>query len=98
MFCLYRITILFSFILIFFNASAQDLNVLGKLEDFSDAPTYYNLKKAKRHKEEVRILDLSNQKLDEFPLGILELKNLVVLRIDSNQIDVIPDEIENLKE
>jgi Leucine-rich repeat (LRR) protein len=94
-----RVSFIFFFLLLStFKSTAQDLNVLGNTDGLSEAPIFYKLNKALKHKEEVRILNLSNQKLDEFPEKILELKNLVILLLDSNQIEVIPDEIGELKD
>jgi len=82
-----RVSFIFFFpLLSTFKSTAQDLNVLGNTDGLSEAPIFYKLNKALKHKEEVRILNLSNQKLDEFPEKILELKNLVILLLDSNQI------------
>lgn len=58
---------------------------------------YTNLDSALAHKEEVVRLNLRKQKLKEFPISILELKNLQYLDISKNKIKQLPDSISRLK-
>lgn len=46
---------------------------------------------------EVYKLDLSKQKLNNFPIEILSFKNLIYLDISKNRITKLPDNIDNLK-
>lgn len=60
-------------------------------------PVYTNLSKALRNAEKVYKLNLSNKKLNEFPIDILKLKQLRLLILDSNTISFIPQQISELQ-
>ena len=57
---------------------------------------YRSLDKALKEPEKVYILDLNKEKLKDFPLEILQLKNLNVLLLQKNKFKEIPDTIQNL--
>lgn len=59
--------------------------------------TYSNLEDALKNKEIVKTLILKKHKLENFPMGILELENLERLDISRNYIKEIPKEISSLK-
>jgi leucine-rich repeat protein SHOC2 len=65
--------------------------------DISQKPFYSSLSKALRNADKVYKLDLSKKGLTEFPFEILQLKELRVLVLDSNQITIIPDQIKELQ-
>ena len=56
-----------------------------------------NLDSALAHPEEVVALKLEKQKLTEFPMEILTLKNLEVLHLGRNKLTSIPSDINRLK-
>jgi len=60
--------------------------------------TYRNLEMALREPDKVVVLDLSRQKLDEFPMEILQFKNLKELYMSKTKLRVIPAEIGQLTE
>lgn len=72
------------------NNSDIELNI-------KEQPTYYNLNKALRNKENVYKLNLAQKNLKKFPVEIFELKKLRHLILDSNQITTIPKAINLLK-
>lgn len=63
---------------------------------FSQGLTCYSIQEALQHKDSVTTLILKKQKLQSFPLEILELRNLKRLDISRNSIKEIPPEIEKL--
>lgn len=60
--------------------------------------TFRNLELALKNPEKVYVLDLSKQKLDEFPMEIIQFKNLRELYLGKNKIKDIPSEIGKLTE
>lgn len=58
---------------------------------------YVNLDKAKLKPDFVVELDLSDSKLDSFPMEILQFKNLKFLILSDNNISEIPSDINKLK-
>lgn len=60
-------------------------------------PVFNSLEKAVANKSQVYKLNLSNQKLKEFPKEILLFENLQELNLGKNQIKEIPQEINRLK-
>ncbi len=60
-------------------------------------PVFNSLEKAVANKNQVYKLNLSNQKLKEFPKEILLFENLQELNLGKNQIKEIPAEINRLK-
>jgi len=59
--------------------------------------TYTSLEEALKAPLEVYKLDLSKQKLTEFPTQIYAFKNLNVLHLNKNKLTLIPNEIKQLK-
>lgn len=59
--------------------------------------TCHSIEEALQNKDSVTSLILKKQKLQKFPLEILELKNLERLDISRNYIKEIPEEITRLK-
>ena len=57
---------------------------------------YSNIGKALKNKTEVRILDLSDNNLNELPSNIGDLKYLEKLWINSNNLEYLPPSIGNL--
>lgn len=64
---------------------------------FSQGLTCYSIDEALVHKDSVTTLILKKQKLQSFPLEILELNNLERLDISRNYIKEIPSKIQELK-
>jgi Leucine-rich repeat (LRR) protein len=68
---------------------------------FSQVPDstfiYTNLEEALKEPEKVYHLDLSKNKLKNFPMDILKFTNLRTLKLYKNKIDSIPNEISQLK-
>lgn len=62
-----------------------------------DYKVYRSLGKALRHKDHVFVLSLEDKKLEDFPVSILELKNLRTLNLTRNNISIIPKEIIELE-
>jgi hypothetical protein len=58
--------------------------------------TYFDIREALKHKDEVVRLDLSYKKLNSFPKEILQLKNLKRLNLSHNNITAIPPQISGL--
>lgn len=77
-----------------FNLNAQRLLSTTELEK---QPTFYSLDKAVANKDKVYKLNLSKQKLKEFPKEILLFPNLQILILANNQITEIPKEINQLQ-
>jgi Leucine-rich repeat (LRR) protein len=57
---------------------------------------HYSLNSALVNPLEVYVLDLTKTKLSEFPIEILEMKNLHILKLGKNKISVVPDSIGSL--
>ncbi|MBF3355343.1 leucine-rich repeat domain-containing protein, partial [Leptospira borgpetersenii serovar Hardjo-bovis] len=68
-----------------------------KIQACEEPGTYRDLTKALQNPLEVRVLDLSRQKLKTLPIEIGQLKNLQRLYLHYNQLTVLPQEIEQLK-
>jgi leucine-rich repeat protein SHOC2 len=75
------------------SAQAQLLDTLA----LDTVKTYTSLESALKNPEQVYRLKLSKQKLQEFPMEILKLKNLNVLDLGKNRIKVVPAGIKELK-
>lgn len=58
---------------------------------------YINLEDARKNPDKVYKLDLSDNKLREFPIEVLMFKNLQVLNLSDNHIKSIPPEIKIFK-
>lgn len=67
--------------------SAQTLDSIA----LDTAKTFKTLNSALKNKEEAYILDLSKNKLSDFPMEIFQLKNLNVLILKRNKIKALPD-------
>ncbi|MFI5204400.1 MAG: leucine-rich repeat domain-containing protein [Flavobacteriales bacterium] len=76
-------------------SSAQETDSLTQTPD--SLHTYTSIAEALKHPDLVFYLDLSKQKLKEFPAEIFTFKNLVSLDLSRNKIAVIPAEITSLK-
>ena len=59
---------------------------------------FRSLAEAEKNPEEVLILNLSRQKLREFPIQVLNFPNLKILDLSKNKISQLPIEIEQLQE
>ena len=57
---------------------------------------YYSLSEALKTPDKVYVLNLSREKLKNFPIEILKLKNLQKLDLFKNKLDSIPDNIHHL--
>jgi leucine-rich repeat protein SHOC2 len=66
-------------------------------EELEQAKRYASLSEALQNPDEVRVLDLSNQNLNEIPAEIAKLKKLQLLELQNNKIEYIPKEIGELK-
>lgn len=65
-------------------------------EELDTCRIYTSLEDAKQNPLEVFILDLSKSKLTSFPMEILEMKNLHILKLSKNKIVTVPDSISGL--
>lgn len=54
---------------------------------------YTSLNEAKQNPLNVYVLDLTKSKLTNFPIEILEMKNLHILKLSKNKLVTIPDSI-----
>lgn len=77
--------------------SRAQTDTLDEAEEPDTLHTYTSLAEALKHPDAVLYLDLSKQKLKEFPVEIFKFKNLVSLNLSKNKIEVIPVEISGLK-
>lgn len=59
--------------------------------------TYYSLESALKNPDKVYKLKLTKQKLTDFPMEVLQLKNLNELILNKNKITHIPMELKELK-
>ena len=66
-------------------------------DELDTVTVYADLQEALNHPENVYALDLSKQKLNDFPRGIFKLTNLNILILKKNKIAVVPDSIFMLK-
>jgi len=66
-------------------------------EELDTATVYHSLSEANLNPDFVFVLDLSKQKLSEFPKDIFNYKNLNVLILAKNKISKLPDSISSLK-
>jgi len=78
----------FSFFLFHFSFSQEEVDTNY---------VYTNLETALKSPEKVYHLDLSKQKLEEFPMDIVKFTNLRTLNLFKNKIKTVPDEIARLK-
>ncbi len=79
----------------FFNHTYSQ-NLLSQYE-LEKKPVFTSLEKAVANKNQVYKLNLSKQKLKEFPKEILLFENLQELNLSDNLIKELPNEISNLK-
>jgi hypothetical protein len=89
------------FLCIFFVATLI-LAVFGFLIQNKEAnkkekTTFYDLEAAKLKPESVVELNLSNTKIDVFPVAILQFRNIKFLALNNNNISEIPNEINQLQ-
>ena len=88
-----KILLTISIILASFCGKAQVL----PSDELDRVGVYTNLSSALKNPEEVYALDLSKQKLTEFPREIFQLTNLNILNLKKNKLEEIPDSIFVLK-
>lgn len=65
--------------------------------EYGEYKVYKSLKKALKHKSQVKILHLHDKQLKEFPIEILKLKELKILSLYKNELTEIPSSIDQLK-
>lgn len=91
-----------AFLCIFFLASlilaAAGLLIQRKEGMKKEKSTFYKLEEAKLKPEMVVELNLSNTKLDTFPVAILQFKNIKFLILSHNNITEIPNEVNKLQQ
>ncbi len=87
---------------IFFLASlilaAVGLFIQSKEGKKKEKTTFYKLEEAKLKPEMVVELNLTKAKLDEFPVAILQFKNIKFLTLSNNNISEIPNEVNKLQQ
>lgn len=66
------------------------------LAEIDTCRIHYTIESARINPLEVYVLDLTKTKLTEFPIEILEMKNLHILKLGKNKISVVPDSIATL--
>lgn len=88
----YIVSILFS-VLVSIHVNAQTFS----LEELDTLTMYTDLRDALEVPDQVYALDLSKQKLNEFPREIFKFRNLNILILKKNKIEEIPDSISVLK-
>lgn len=94
---LFRTALIISFL---FSVSVGFGQIITQ-QQLDTAKVYTSLEEALKNPDGVLILKLEKQKLKEFPLQILQFKNLCILSLAKNKIPSIPEEISqlsNLKE
>lgn len=72
-------------------------NICDKTIKINKKTTFYSLEKAKLKPEFVIELNLSQTKIDTFPMDILQFKNLKHLILNHNNIKEIPNELNQLQ-
>lgn len=77
--------------------AAYGLLIQSKEAKKKEKSSFYNLEEAKLKPESVVELNLANSKINEFPLAILQFKNLKFLTLNNNNISEIPNEINQLQ-
>lgn len=86
---------------IFFVASlvlaAFGVFIQSKEAKKKEKTTFYSLKEAQLKPEAVIELNLSNAKIDEFPVAIFQFRNLKFLILSNNNITEIPNDVNKLK-
>lgn len=91
-----------AFLCIFFLASlilaAVGLFIQSKEGKKKEKTTFYKLEEAKLKPEMVVELNLTKAKLDEFPVAILQFKNIKFLTLSNNNISEIPNEVNKLQQ
>lgn len=86
------------FLICFFIALTSGAEAqLVAIEKLDSLPVFKSLDAALKNPDQVYRLDLSKQKLKEFPKEIFRFKNLNELILDKNKITEIPDSIFTLK-
>lgn len=65
--------------------------------EYSGYQKYRSLDKALANKNNVKLLDLSNQELEVIPEGVFELIHLEVLILNNNKLEKIPRNIQSLQ-
>ena len=76
-----------------FTGSAQVISA----NELDTVTIYTDLREALKSPENIYALDLSKQKLNEFPRDLFKLTNLNILILKKNKIAVVPDSIFVLK-
>lgn len=84
-------------ILIFLLTSMVSEAQVLPCNELDTMPVYTNLQEALKNPKTVYRLDLTKQKLKEFPREIYQFTNLNELILDKNKISIIPDSISVLK-
>lgn len=91
-----------AFLCIFFLASlilaAIGLVIQTKEGKKKEKTTFYKLEEAKLKPDMVVELNLANAKIDEFPVAILQFKNIKFLTLSNNNISEIPNEVNKLQQ
>lgn len=87
-----KVILVFVFLGVYNLGTSQTLSE----KDLDTCYIYTSLEKAMKHPEEVYVLNLSKQKLKEFPKEILSFKNLNILILSKNRISIVPDSIGEL--
>lgn len=78
--------------LFFQNAKSQTITY----DSIDTCHIYYSLDKALKNPNQVYVLNLTKNKLTEFPNEILKFKNLNILYLNKNKLKSIPDSIGTL--
>jgi Leucine-rich repeat (LRR) protein len=87
----------FSIIMIFLCSHVWAQSELLDSVSLALAPEYSDLKEALANADNVIRLNLRKQKLKEFPMEVLKLKNLQFLDLSKNSIKELPDSLVTLK-
>jgi Leucine-rich repeat (LRR) protein len=87
-----------AFYIVIFLFSSLLLNAQGlSKEEIDTATVYKSIRAANTNPKGVYVLDLSKQKLTEFPRDIYNYSNLTVLILSKNKLTELPDSISVLK-